>query len=99
MIIRISHKTLIWIVYFDILFLLLSKGIARTQSPIRKNYALESPTFVVIAQVNLTEVQWKGLAMAQLPWVIVVYAVPGKYDWDMLFVPLTSMILSKTLRM
>ena len=97
MIIRISHKTLIWIVYFDILFLLLSKGIARTQSPIRKNYALESPTFVVIAQVNLTEVQWKGLAMAQLPWVIVVYAVPGKYDRKMLFVPLTCMILSKTL--
>ena len=99
MIIRISHKALFWIFYFDILFLLLSKGIARTQSPIRKNYALESPTFVVIAQVNLTEVQWKGLAMAQLPWVIVVYAVPGKYDWDMHFVPLTSMILSKTLRM
>ena len=78
---------------------MLSKGIAQTQSPIRKNYALESPTFVVIAQVNLTEVQWKGLAMAQLPWVIVVYAVPGKYDRDMLFVPLISMILSKTLRM
>ena len=73
------------IVGFEFHFIV--QGIARTQSPLRKNYALESPTFVVIAEVNLTEVQWKGLAMAQLPWVIVVYAVPGKYDWDMLFVP------------
>ena len=43
------------------------QGIARTQSPLRKNYALESPTFVVIAEVNLTEVQWKGLTLGRLP--------------------------------
>ena len=43
------------------------QGIARTQSPLRKNYALESPTFVVIAEVNLTEVQWKGLTLDRLP--------------------------------
>ena len=42
------------------------QGIARTQSPLRKNYALESPTLVVIAEVNLTEVQWKGLTLDRL---------------------------------
>ena len=47
--------------------LLFFQGIARTQSPLRKNYALESPTFVVIAEVNLTEVQWKGLTLDRLP--------------------------------
>ena len=43
------------------------QGIARTQSPLRKNYALESPAFGVIAEVNPTEVQWKGLALDRLP--------------------------------
>ena len=44
-----------------------NQGIARTQSPLRKNYALESPAFGVIAEVNPTEVQWKGLALDRLP--------------------------------
>ena len=53
------------IVGFEFHFIV--QGIARTQSPLRKNYALESPTFVVIAEVNLTEVQWKGLTLDRLP--------------------------------
>ena len=44
----------------------LFQGIARTQSPIQKNYALESPAFEVIAAVNLTKVQWKGLTPDRL---------------------------------
>ena len=46
---------------------LLFQGIARTQSPLRKNYALESPAFGVIAAVNPTSVQWKGLGLNRLP--------------------------------
>ena len=38
--------------------LLIVQGIARTQSPLRKNYALESPAFGVIAGVSQTGVQW-----------------------------------------
>ena len=49
---------------FDIGF---NQGIARTQSPTIKNYAPESPTFGAIARVNLTEVQWKGLALEEPP--------------------------------
>ena len=45
----------------------LFQGIARTQSPILKNCALESPAFEVIAAVNLTKVQWKGLTLDRLP--------------------------------
>ena len=45
----------------------LVQGIARTQSPLRKNYALESSAFGMIAKVNLTEVQWKGLTLDRLP--------------------------------
>jgi len=45
----------------------LEQGIARTQSPLRKNYALESPTFGVIAGVSPTGVQWKGLALGGPP--------------------------------
>ena len=44
----------------------LFQGIARTQSPILKNYALESPAFEVIAAVNLTKLQWKGLTPDRL---------------------------------
>ena len=51
---------------FSFIFVLF-QGIARTQSPLRKNYALESPAFGVIAEVNLTEVQWKGLTLDRLP--------------------------------
>jgi len=44
-------------------FRLKFEGIARTQSPTTTNYALDLPTFGVIAGVNPTEVQWKGLAL------------------------------------
>ena len=43
------------------------KGIARTQSPTIKNYALELPTFGVIVGVNQTVVQWKGLTLEEPP--------------------------------
>ena len=43
------------------------QGIARTQSPTNKNYALELPTFGAIVGVSLTEVQWKGLALEEPP--------------------------------
>ena len=48
---------------FDLKF----EGIARTQSPTTTNYALDLPTFGVIAGVNPTEVQWKGLALGDRP--------------------------------
>ena len=56
-------------IYFLFLFGVCERnqGIARTQSPLRKNYALESPAFGVIAEVNPTEVQWKGLALDRFP--------------------------------
>ena len=44
-----------------------NQGIARTQSPTNKNYALELPTFGAIVGVSLTEVQWKGLALEEPP--------------------------------
>ena len=50
-----------------ILLCFVNKGIARTQSPTNKNYALESPTFGVIAGVSPTAVQWKGLTLGELP--------------------------------
>jgi len=50
------------------------QGIARTQSPTTRNYALDLPTFEVIAGVNPTEVQWKGSAS-----LITDSPVPGKY--------------------
>jgi len=43
------------------------EGIARTQSPTTTNYALDLPTFGVIAGVNPTAVQWKGLALGDRP--------------------------------
>ena len=43
------------------------QGIARTQSPTNKNYALELPTFGVIVGVSPTEVQWKGLTLEEPP--------------------------------
>ena len=58
---------------------LLFQGIARTQSPLRKNYALESPAFGVIAEVNPTEVQWVGLTLGPTSFWILVQPVPGKY--------------------
>ena len=44
-----------------------NQGIARTQSPTNKNYALELPTFGVIVGVSPTEVQWKGLTLEEPP--------------------------------
>jgi len=51
------------ITYFSLKF----QGIARTQSPTTRNYALDLPTFGVIAGVNPTEVQLKGLALGDRP--------------------------------
>ena len=48
-------------------FFAICKGIARTQSPTIKNYALELPTFGVIVGVSLTGVQWKGLTLEEPP--------------------------------
>ncbi len=52
---------------FPIISLGVWQGIARTQSPLRKNYAPESPTFGVIAGVNPHEVQCAGLALGGPP--------------------------------
>ena len=44
------------------------QGIARTQSPLRTNYALESPAFEAIDGVSLiVSVQWKGLDHGEPP--------------------------------
>ena len=48
-------------------FLMIYKGIARTQSPTNKNYALELPTFGAIVGVSQTEVQWNGLILEEPP--------------------------------
>ena len=50
-----------WLIEFD-------QGRARTQSPTNKNCAPESPTFGVIAGVNPTVVQWKGLVLGEPPY-------------------------------
>ena len=55
------------------------KGIARTQSPTNKNYALELPTFGVIVGVNPTVVQWKGLTLEEPPSWSWLTSAPGKY--------------------
>ena len=44
-----------------------SKGIARTQSPTNKNYALELPAFGVIVGVSPTVVRWWGLTLEEPP--------------------------------
>ena len=56
-----------------------NQGIARTQSPTNKNYALELPTFGVIVGVNPTGVQWKGLTLEELPSWSQLTSTPGKY--------------------
>ena len=65
-----------------------SQGIARTQSPTNKNDAVELPTFGAITGVNLTEVQWKGLALGEPPSWSWFTPQPGKYapgtDWLLL---------------
>ena len=57
------------------------KGIARTQSPTIKNYALELPTFGVIVGVSLTGVQWKGLTLEEPPSWSWLTSAPGKYAY------------------
>ena len=60
-------------------FYAICKGIARTQSPTIKNYALELPTFGVIVGVSLTGVQWKGLTLEEPPSWSWLTSAPGKY--------------------
>ena len=50
-----------------VLTYLIIQGIARTQSPTLRNCVPELPTFGVIAGVNPTEVQWKGLFLGEPP--------------------------------
>ena len=52
---------------FMICNMIFNQGIARTQSPTNKNYAPESRTFGVIANVSQAEVQWKGLGLGGQP--------------------------------
>jgi len=61
-----QHQSQLLTISYSLLFIRY-KGIARTQSPTIKNYALDLPTFGVIAGVNPTEVQWKGLALGDRP--------------------------------
>ena len=49
------------------MILIAYQGIARTQSPPNKNCAPESSTFGMIARVNPTVVQWRGLALGEPP--------------------------------
>ena len=48
-------------------FLFEKQGLARTQTPSPRNYALESSTFEMIGWVNPSEVQWTGLANEEPP--------------------------------
>ena len=59
--------------------LMIYEGIARTQSPTNKNYALELPTFGAIVGVSQTEVQWNGLILEEPPSWSRLTSVPGKY--------------------
>ena len=43
------------------------QGIARTQSPTNKNYALELNTFGPIVRVSSPEVQWESLTLEEPP--------------------------------
>ena len=46
------------------------QGLARTQTPTLINCVPELPTFGVIAGVNPTEVQWKGLFLREPPFFV-----------------------------
>ena len=48
-------------------FLFEKQGLARTQTPSPRNYALESSTFEMIGEVNPPQVQWTGLAPGAPP--------------------------------
>ena len=54
-------------------------GIARTQTPTNKNYALELLTFGTIAGVSPTVVQWTSLTLGEPPSWSWLTPVPGKY--------------------
>ena len=70
---RLNHRSVAGLknelsnVIFDIHIIGVIKGIARTQSPTIKNYALELPTFGVIVGVSLIGVQWRGLTLEEPP--------------------------------
>ena len=55
-------------------------GSARTLDPTNKNCAPELSTFGIIIEVNLSEVQWKGLALEKLPSWSQLISAPGKYE-------------------
>ena len=87
---RSNHISVIWLNFdqqksSNIICCLLNsylwhyKGIARTQSPTIKNYALELPTFGVIVGVSLTGVQWRGLTLEEPPSWSWLTSAPGKY--------------------
>ena len=58
---------IVYAIFVTIIFhFIMFSGDSANAVPIRKNYALESPAFGVIAAVNLTEVQWKGLTLDRL---------------------------------
>ena len=59
-----GHRARVFIVECDSC---IYQGIARTQSPTNINYAPESPTFGVIAEVSPSGVQWTGLALGEPP--------------------------------
>ena len=61
---ELSYHMVIHDSYVLMIFL---QGLARTQIPTNKNYALEFPTFEEIAGVNQTVVQWRGLALEEPP--------------------------------
>ena len=55
------------------------QGIARTQTPTNKNYALELLTFGTIAGVSPPVVQWTSLTLGEPPSWSWLTPVPGKY--------------------
>ena len=68
------------------------QGLARTQIPTNTNYAVEFPTFGEIAGVNPTWVQWKGLALEEMPSWSRLTSQPGKYELLALFHTVPSSI-------
>ena len=55
------------------------RGLARTQIPTNRNYAVEFHTFGEIAGVNHSEVQWSSLALGKPPCWSWLIPRPGKY--------------------
>ena len=58
----------------------LKMGIARTQIPTNKNYALELLTFETIVGVSSPGVQWTGLTLGEPPSWSWLTPAPGKYN-------------------